>query len=265
MGGQRRVLAAGDRAHVDHGRDQFVGRPELGVLRHLSGTLDARLRQHLAETLYRRTRDRRVIQLRRDAALFESGVRDPVGLDVVGMSVETVLVVGHHHLGPVFPHQIGQPGRRLAHRCPPKRTGRVVLRPAIHARIVVPEQFEMGHPENLAARLELASAQRNDDLLVVARIVGLQPSGRVAQLAVGAGDQHGLHALIGVTSEHPPRADGFVVGMGVDGHQGKGLCGHAWQRRGRCRPAITSGVGPLRPPAPRVRPASPRADRGAAR
>ena len=220
-------------AAVDRRRDQLVGRPEVGVLLHLFGDLHAGLGHDVAEAVQPRAGDGRVVQLGRDATLRNGRVRDPVGLDVVGMPVEAVLVVGDDDLRLEGAHQRGQPAPRHGHRCPPEAVGRVVLRPALHARVVVAEQLQVRDAQDLATGLELLAAQRHHHRLVVPRLAGLDPAGRVPELAVGARDQHGAHPLGAVTGEDPARADRFVVGMGVDRHEGERALGHCRQRRGR--------------------------------
>ena len=80
--------------------------------------------------------------------------------------------------------------------------------------------------------LELGPAQGDQGGLVVRRVLRRDPPGAVAQLAVGAGDQHGADALVGVPGQDPSRPGGFVVGMGVHRHEGERSIGHAVQRTG---------------------------------
>ncbi len=149
------------------------------------------------------------------------------------MPVEAVLVVGHHDLRLVGAHEVGQPARRLLDRGAPEAAGRVVLRPALHPRVVVAEQLQVRDAEDLATGLQLTAAQRDDDALVVAGVARLEPAGRVAQLTVRAGDEHGTYALSAVAGQDAARADGLVVGVGVHGHEGEGSVRHAKQRMGR--------------------------------
>ena len=90
----------------------------------------------------------------------------------------------------------------------------------------------MRDAEDLAAGLELAPSQGHDDPLVVPGVARLQAAGRVTELPVGARDEDRAHALACVAGQDAARADGLVVGMGVDGHEGEGSVGHGRQRRG---------------------------------
>src|SRR5262249_10459157 len=62
-----------------------------------------------------------------------------------------------------------------------------------------------------------------DLLLVVPVIARLDLAGRIAELSVSAGDNDGADALIRVVGQHATRARRFVVGVGMDGHQGEGV------------------------------------------
>ena len=121
-----------------------------------------------------------------------------------------------------MPHQLGQPAAASSTGRPPEGRRRLVLRPALHARVVVAEQLEVGDAEDLAAGLELVRRSGTTTALVVPGLAGLDPAGGVPQLAVGAGHQDGAHALGGVTGQDAARPDRLVVGMGVHGHEGEG-------------------------------------------
>ena len=91
-----------------------------------------------------RARHGGVVQLGRDAALGDGRVRDPVGLNVVGVPVEAVLVVGDDDLRLVACASARPAGRAASSTgVRQKESGRVVLRPALHARVVVAEELEV--------------------------------------------------------------------------------------------------------------------------
>ena len=137
---------------------------------------------------------------------------------------------------------------------------------------MVAQELEVRDAEDLAAGLELPPSQGHDDALVVAGVARLQAAGRVAELPVGARDEDGAHALIGVAGQDAARADGLVVGMGVHGHEGERSVGHGRQRRGSADRAGRAGSPPsclqathCRRPAARARPATPPAAPSGAR
>src|SRR5690606_29538240 len=78
-----------------------------------------------------------VVQLVRHAAPLGGGHRDAVGLDVVGVAVAAVLVVGDDDLRPVALHEGGEPPRGLVQRDVRERLGVVVGGPAVHAGVAV--------------------------------------------------------------------------------------------------------------------------------
>ena len=61
---------------------------------------------------------------------------------------------------------------------------------------------------------------------VVARFARFHPIGTIAELAIGAGDEHRAHPLVAVAGQHATCAEGLVVGVGVDGHQRQRFTGH---------------------------------------
>ena len=71
-----------------------------------------------------------------------------MSLDVVGVTVEAVFVVGHDDLGRSsmrWPPAIS----RVADRGRPERVGVVVLRPAHHAGVAISQSYESTDAENL--------------------------------------------------------------------------------------------------------------------
>jgi hypothetical protein len=142
------------------------------------------------------------------------------------MSVEAVVVVGDHDLGPVVLHELGQWRGGGVDGEVAERLGGVVGLPARHPRVVVPEELEVRDPKDPAALLELTATKGDDRLLVVAGVSRFGPTGSIAVLAVGARDEHGADALGAVLGEDASRSGRLVVGMGVDGHQRQRLFCH---------------------------------------
>jgi hypothetical protein len=79
----------------------------------------------------------------------------------------------------------------------------------------------VGDIEDFSTRLELASACRDDELLIVFGDIGLLATWHVTELAVGARDNDGPDAFMCIASEDATRAQGFVVWMRVDRHEGE--------------------------------------------
>jgi len=87
--------------HVDAGRDELVRRaldPHVAVL-----LLPGLLRHLLHELVHHRARDRGVVELLRLPAFsleqFQRRIRDVVRLDVIRVTVDAILGIGHHHVG----------------------------------------------------------------------------------------------------------------------------------------------------------------------
>ena len=120
----------------------------------------------------------------------------------------------------------------LGHRHLREDIGPILVGPIDHPGVVVAEHLEMVDAELLAGLLELDSAGGDDRCLVVALLAGLHPAGGVAQLTVRAGDDHGADALGGSPGQDAAGADGLVVRVGVDCHEGEGRkgSGHGFQR-----------------------------------
>ena len=97
---------------------------------------------------------------------------------------------------------------------------------------MVSEHLEVLDAEFRAGLLEFGSPDGNDLGLVVALLARLHSSGGIAQLTVGAGDDHGADALGGSPGQDAAGADRFVVRVGVDCHEGEGGegGGHGFQR-----------------------------------
>ena len=139
-----------------------------------------------------------------------------MSLDVVGVSVEAVLVVGHDDLGTLLPQNRGHALGRLAHGRRPERVGVVVLGPAHHARVAVPESHQSTDTENLRrpcrVRCSRICATSSASWSV---LVGLDAARCVAELAVGARDEDRAHALVGQDAKEAAGRTRLVVGVGV--------------------------------------------------
>ncbi|BCB74897.1 hypothetical protein Pflav_013070 [Phytohabitans flavus] len=66
-----------------------------------------------------------------------------MGLDVIGVAVPAVFVVGDDNVGPVLLHQRGEAGSGVGHRDVGKRLWVVVRLPAGHARVAISQQLHM--------------------------------------------------------------------------------------------------------------------------
>ena len=90
---------------------------------------------------------------------------------------------------------------------------------------MVAEHLEVVDAEFPAGLLEFDSPDGDDLGLVVALLAWLHPARAVAQLTVGARDDHGADALGGGPGQDAAGADGLVVRVGVDGHEREGSAG----------------------------------------
>ena len=143
-------LAVGERGDVHPGRDLVVRQADLGgtrPARRLVSPCPCRLRAPSPRTSpCVECGHRRPVDLRRRPGPLQRGHGDPVGLDVVGVPVEAVRVVGHDDVRLVLLDQLGQPGRGLLDGRRPERPRRVVGRPAGHSGVGVAEQLQVGRP-----------------------------------------------------------------------------------------------------------------------
>src|ERR1700722_17745157 len=139
-------------------------------------------------------------------------------MDVVGVLVRTLIVIGDQYLRLVLFHQAGDPRGYVRLGDVAERVRPVLVVPVRHAGVVVTEQFEIADTEDLGGFAQLSEALAGYGLLVMPVWSGLDPRGPVAELTAGAGDDHGSDALGGVGGQHAAGARRFVVGMGMDGH-----------------------------------------------
>ena len=165
-------------------------------------------------------------------------------LDVVGVAVEAVLVVGHDDLGALLVDDLGEPLRRLVDRRRPEGLGVVVLGPALHARVPVAQSHQAVDAEDRHGLVELDGAHLRDLVAVVVIGVGLGAVQGVTALAVGARHQYGAHALVREQTVQPTRRTRFVVGVGVYGEKGQ-LPSKSSKEIGRVAGRVVSAPGAL--------------------
>ena len=187
----------------------------LHELRHL----DAVLLGDLAHPPAVRTRAGDQIQLARDVARVERGDGDVVRLQVIGVVVPGVGEVRDHDLRAEPLDQLDQARRDHVVGLPVEGARVLVLRPAVHPRVAVAERLHVRHAERLGGHLQLAEPDARDVVGIVALLAGLDVAGRVAELAVRAGDEHRPDAFGRVAGEGDPGAVRLVVGVRVHRHQ----------------------------------------------
>ena len=159
----------------------------------------------------------------RIAGPLERPDRDEVGPDVVRVAVAAEVVVGRHDVGLVAAHEPDQPADRLVEVGLPEAARVVVPGPAHHVRVVVAEVLPLGHAEVGHRPLELDGPELAEPPVVLGR-VHLRDDD-LALLAAGAGDQDDAVAGLDGLDHRPARADRLVVGVGVDGHEGRAVGG----------------------------------------
>ena len=159
------------------------------------------------------------IELRRDVAALHRGDRDAVRLEMVGMVVAAGVGVRDHHVGPERLEQVEQALRADVDRDVAERIGMVLELPLLHPGVAVAEADRMRHAELAARDVELGEARGGDGVRIVSGFARLHMTGAVAHLAVRAGHDDGLRALVAVAGENAAGAGRLVVGVGVDGHE----------------------------------------------
>jgi len=142
-----------------------------------------------------------------------------VGPDVVRVTVAAEGVVGRHDVGPVASDEPDEaPGGLVEVRLP--EAARIeVRRPAHHVRVPVVEVLPLGDAELGQGVLELAHPDLAEPA-AVRRGVELGEDD-LAELAPGAGHEDDPVAVGDGLRHDPAGADGLVVGVGVDGHEGE--------------------------------------------
>ena len=232
VGAQRRALAAQLVATVDPGGHQVVRgeeRQAVGV-----GLPERRLHPrrpgHLRHAPRLRAGKGGVVELAHPPGSAGLGVDggvggldrdqgDPVGLDVVGMPVPAVAVIGDDNVRAEAADVGDDPAHRLVEVGPPERPRRVVGLGPGHPRVAELQEVDLGDPQDLAGPAQLGFAdllEPGTDLVLVGGVLGVE-DGR--HLAVGAADHRGGDTAIRAEREQPAHGDGLVVRMGVDGQQ----------------------------------------------
>jgi hypothetical protein len=174
------------------------------------------------------------------AGRVKGGHAHPVALDVVGVRVAALLVVGHHDVRPELPDQLDQRLGRgvdvLPGEAPDGQVGRVVGVVVFDPAGVDETQPGLPHAEDLAGALHLGPAdlrQVGQDV----RVVGELRVEHIAALAAGARDDEHLDALAHVTRHRGRALAGLVVRMCVHGHQAQLLTHHFSPKSLRRKPA----------------------------
>ena len=145
--------------------------------------------------------------------------RDAVGLDVVGVAVEAVLVVGDDHIGSVVPHEFRESGGAFLHGGLPEGSGGVVAGPAHHPGVGVVQHLQIADLQDVTARLEFLTAHRGDGRRIVPGIARLDAPRSVTAAAVGTRHENRADAFRRVPREDPSGSGGLVVGVGVHCHE----------------------------------------------
>ena len=159
------------------------------------------------------------VELGRDVAARHRRDRDAVRLEMVGMVVAAGVGVRDDDIGAVRLEQFEQPRRADVDRDVAERIGMVLELPLLHPGVAVAEANGMRHAQLAARDVELGEAGGGDGVRVVSGFARLHVTGPVTHLAVRAGHDDGLRALVAVAREDTTGAGGFVVRVGVDGHE----------------------------------------------
>ena len=113
-----------------------------------------------------------------------------------------------------------RPAGRPPRRCRPARRQRVAIaEPAHHVRVAIAQVLPLGHAQEAHRALELGGTELAEPPVVVGRVhLG---DDDLAQLAAGAGHEDDAMAVGDGLGHRPAGPDRLVVGVGVDGHQGR--------------------------------------------
>ena len=140
---------------------------------------------------------------------------------MIGVTVETVLVVGHDDARLDLVEQRSESARRNVHVDVHERVGFAVLGPAHHARIVVAEVHHAREPGVSGGTLEFTRPRGGGRHTVVSlHRTGTTPLVE-AEDAVGAGNEDDLVAERAVVRRDPCREQCFVIGVRVYADQGR--------------------------------------------
>ena len=145
----------------------------------------------------------------------------PVDLDMVGVAVVPVFVVGGEDLRVLGPQDGGQTGGRLLDIGLPEAARRVVGVFAFHPGVAVAQVFVTGHAQNGAGGSELQGSPLFQGLALVE-----EPVGDFTELSAGGGDEDDPVTGGGHLGHGAGGGDGLVVGVGMEedggGHTGAG-------------------------------------------
>lgn len=148
---------------------------------------------------------------------------DAMGLDVVGVAVAAVRVVGDQDLGADLADHLDEMGCGLVQVGGPEGAGPVVLLGAHHPGVAeasgAAEEAVVGDPELLHGGGELADAVRAEDVLAVRGEVRENVRDDLALLAEGAGHQGDVGTVGRVLGHGGAIVDRLVVGVRVHEEQ----------------------------------------------
>ena len=154
------------------------------------------------------------------------------------MAVAAELVVGRHDVRLVAADEPGQPAGGLVEVGLPEAARVAVAVGAHHLGVAVAEVLPLGDAEDAHRPLELAGPDLAEAAVVVRRVhLG---DDDLAELAAGAGHEDDAMAGRDRLGHRPAGPDRLVVGVGVDGHQGRAM-----------RPRVVGGHGHRDASAPR--------------
>ena len=241
--GERVELRVRSRADVNSGANFVVGRSHLerfAVVVH--GRSVVRLRfatfrngglsllaclvfPTLAVLRHDRQRNGVVIQGRFVVNEVEGRQRDAVRLNVVGVTVEAVLVIRHDHLRPLLAENLRQSFRCFVDRGCPKGPRVVVLWPALHAGIPIVERYEAIDTKNADGFGQLTLAEFGDLVGIVSVLIRLDAADGVTVLTTRAGHENRTHSLILEDAEGAAGGTCFIVRVRV--HREKSQSAHA--------------------------------------
>ena len=172
--------------------------------------------------------------------------RHPVRLDVIGVAVVAVGVVGDDHLGRHLADHGGELRRRLAGVRPPEAAGKLIRRQAHHPGVPPParaaEEPVVGHAERGAGGRQLAGTVLSQPVAAAGGQIRQLRRDDLTQLPAGAGDQRDAGALRGVGGHGRAGADRLVVRMGVNQQQPPGMASAVHTDEPTGRPAGRIGA-----------------------
>ena len=142
-----------------------------------------------------------------------------MGPDVVGVAVAAEVVVGRDDVGLVAADEPDEPTGRLVEVGLPEGPRIEVPGATHHVRVVVAEVLPLGHAEVAHRPLQLDGPDLAKAAVVVGRVhVG---DDDLAHLAARAGDEDDALCRGDGLGHRPAGPDRLVVGVGMDGHQGR--------------------------------------------